>query len=174
MNYNPDLEKVMKWTEAINKEISEKLGKIPPFNNAKEAIHKVSEYADLIVVSQTPYEALLREWQEHDLKKYIKVIAGQEQGTKTEHISIAAKGKYPDDNILMIGDAKGDLDAAKNNSILFFPIFPGKEDESWERFLKEGFKKFISGTFKGVYEESLLNDFEKFLPKTPPWNKPEK
>jgi phosphoglycolate phosphatase-like HAD superfamily hydrolase len=170
-HYNPDLEKVVRWTEAVNKEITDCLRSIPPFPHAKSVIEKTSAFADLIIVSQTPLEALDREWKEHDLKKFVNTIAGQEHGTKTEHIALAAKGKYPDNKILMIGDAKGDLDAAKNNEILFYPIIPGKEDKSWERFINEGLERFIKDMFAGTYEESLLNEFRKSLPDTPPWKR---
>lgn len=172
INYNPDLEKVIKWTEAVNKEISEWLHNIPPFPDAAEAIKRISLLADTMVVSQTPLEALEREWDEHNLKRFVRVIAGQEHGTKSEHIAYAARGKYPDEKILMIGDAKGDLDAAKYNGILFFPVMPGKEDQSWERFLNEGLDKFISGNFKGSYQDNLLAEFLKSLPDTPPWKVP--
>jgi phosphoglycolate phosphatase-like HAD superfamily hydrolase len=169
LNYDPGLEKVIRWTEAVNMDISKWLVDIPPFPHAKAAIEKMTEFADLLIVSQTPLEALDREWGEHDLKKYVKAIAGQEHGTKTEHIALAAKGKYPDKKILMIGDAKGDLEAARNNGILFYPVIPGKEDESWEKFLNEGLDRFVNGTFEGFYEESLFKEFEKHLPVTPPW-----
>ena len=168
-HYNPDLEKVVRWTEALNKDISEWLRDIPPFTHAVTSIKEMTVFADLIIVSQTPLEALDREWEEHDLKKYVKFIAGQEHGTKTEHIALAAKGKYPGNKILMIGDAKGDLDAAKSNGVLFYPIIPGKEDKSWERFLNEGIEKIVIGTYTGTYEESLLKVFRKSLPDTPPW-----
>ena len=170
-DYNPDLEKVVRWTEAINKDISEWLHGIPPFPHARNTIEKISSFADSIVVSQTPLEALEREWEEHNLKKYARVIAGQEYGTKTEHIAYAAKGKYPDNKILMIGDAKGDLDAARNNGVLFYPVIRGKEDKSWERLLNEGLEKFISGTFEGSYENALLGEFMMALPDTPPWKR---
>jgi phosphoglycolate phosphatase-like HAD superfamily hydrolase len=166
-NYNPDLEKVVRWSEAVNFEIRRWLSEIPPFPHAITAIKKMNSFADLIIVSQTPLEALEREWDEHDLKKYVKIISGQEHGTKTEHIALAAKGKYPDNKILMIGDAKGDLDAAKNNHVLFYPIIPGKEDEAWERFLNEGLERFINNTFAGSYETGLLKEFEKALPLFP-------
>lgn len=170
-HYNPDLEKVVRWTEALNKDISEWLRDIPPFTHAVTSIKEMTVFADLIIVSQTPLEALDREWEEHDLKKYVKFIAGQEHGTKTEHIALAAKGKYPGNKILMIGDAKGDLDAAKSNGVLFYPIIPGKEDKSWERFLNEGIEKIVIGTYTGTYEESLLKVFRKSLPDTPPWKR---
>jgi phosphoglycolate phosphatase-like HAD superfamily hydrolase len=169
-NYDPDLERVVSWTEAVNKDISEMLRNIPPFPHAIQAIKKMSAFADLIIVSQTPLEALEREWEEHDMKKYVKVIAGQEHGTKTEHLALAGKGKYPDNKILMIGDAKGDLDAALKNGIYFYPIIPGKEDKSWERFINVGLGKFRRGVYAGSYENKLLGEFRKFLPERPPWS----
>ena len=53
--------------------------------------------SDLMVVSATPGEALEREWDEHGLAQYMNVIAGQEMGTKAQHVEYAAKGKYADD-----------------------------------------------------------------------------
>jgi phosphoglycolate phosphatase-like HAD superfamily hydrolase len=168
---NPDksLEIVLKWSEAVNREIGEWLRDIPPFSHAVRAMEKMSETADIMVVSQTPLEALEREWLENDLKKFITMIAGQEHGTKTEHIALSAKGKYPDEKILLIGDAFGDLNAARSNGILFYPVIPGKEDSSWEIFLNEGLEKFTHGTFAGHYEEMLIRDFRKSLPETPWW-----
>ena len=169
LNNDPDLEKIVKWTEAVNEDISRWLRNIPPFPHARNAIENISSLADLIVVSQTPLEALDREWREHDLKKYIKTIAGQEHGTKTEHIALAAIGKYSGNKILMIGDANGDLKAAKSNGVLFFPINPGQEEASWEMLFKEGLDRFFEGTFKGKYEDDLIKEFEAYLPEHPHW-----
>ena len=166
-HHDPDLGKILLWSEAVNEEINRWLRNIPPFPNALKAIREISLSADLIIVSQTPLEALEREWDEHGLIKYVRAIAGQEHGTKTEHLAFAAKGKYPDTRILMIGDAKGDLDAAIKNEILFFPIIPGKEDDSWKRFINEGFENFLKGTFYGKYQKSLLEDFMNYLPENP-------
>jgi phosphoglycolate phosphatase-like HAD superfamily hydrolase len=169
LNYDADLEKVVIWTEAVNEDISKWLRNIPPFPQAKLSLEKISLIADIVIVSQTPLEALQREWDEHDLAKYVHTIAGQEHGTKTEHLAFAAKDKYPDKKILMIGDAKGDFVAAKNNGVSFYPIIPGREDKSWERFFNEGFDRFINGNFEGNYENALLREFRETLPETPPW-----
>ena len=168
-NYDPDLEKVVRWSEAVNKEISEWLRNIPPFPSARLSLGKISSFADIIIVSQTPLEALEREWEEHGLKGFVNTIAGQEHGTKTEHIALAGKGKYPDNKILMIGDAKGDLDAARNNGVLFYPIIPGKEDKSWEKFLTEALDMFKKNKYAGAYENDLITEFRKSLPEVPPW-----
>jgi HAD superfamily hydrolase (TIGR01549 family) len=164
LHYDPDLEKVVKWTEALNDDIGRWLSGIPPFPHAAEAIKKISKHADLMIVSQTPLEALEREWEESGMRKYLRTIAGQEHGTKTEQIFLAASGKYDNDRILMIGDAKGDLDAAKNNSILFFPVIPGHEDKSWAIFRDEGFNRFTSGKYRGKYEDALVEEFLRSLP----------
>ncbi|HLN56246.1 MAG TPA: HAD hydrolase-like protein, partial [Bacteroidales bacterium] len=117
-----DLEQVLRWSEAVNDDIARWLKKIPPFYSAKEAIEMIHGKADIVIISQTPLEAIEREWEENGLKKFLKFIAAQEHGTKTEHLALAAKGKYSDDRILMIGDAKGDLEASRNNNVLFYPI----------------------------------------------------
>ena len=137
----------------------------------RESLEAMKTSADCIVVSQTPGEALVREWQEHDIAKYVNIIAGQEMGKKSEHIAFATKDRYTPDHILMIGDAFGDYKAAKANNACFFPINPGHEEESWELFYKEALPKFLKEEFVGAYEEKLFNEFKKFLPSTPPWKK---
>jgi hypothetical protein len=124
-----------------------------------------------VVVSATPTDALKREWQEHDIARYSRLIAGQEMGTKEQHLALAAKGKYAQDHILMIGDAPGDMKAARSINALFFPINPGHEEDSWECFYKEGLDKFLNGEYAGDYEKALIVEFEKVLPEIPPWKK---
>ena len=127
------------------------------------------EKADVIVVSQTPGETLVREWAELGLDTLVRIIAGQELGTKAEHLTFAAKNKYPENKILMIGDAPGDLTAAKTVGVLFYPILPGKEDESWKRFYDEALDKFFNLNYQGAYQEFLLSEFQKSLPEKAPW-----
>ena len=71
----------------------------------------------------------------------------------------------------MIGDAPGDQSAAKSNGVLFYPINPGHEDESWKRFYEEVLDKFFAGTFVGTYEDNLIKEFEGYLPELPSWEK---
>jgi phosphoglycolate phosphatase-like HAD superfamily hydrolase len=123
----------------------------------------------MIVVSQTPVEALVREWKENKIDHFVGFIAGQEHGTKTEHIKYSAEGKYDKSKILMVGDAPGDYKAAKANGALFFPIIPGDEEASWAELGGEGLKRFFAGSFAGAYQEKLLAAFDKALPSLPSW-----
>jgi phosphoglycolate phosphatase-like HAD superfamily hydrolase len=166
---DPFISQTLEWSLKVNEDIENMVFGIAPFPFVKECLEKMSPKADTMVVSQTPSEALKREWEENGIDHYVRMIAGQEQGTKTEHLKYAAKGKYPDDKVLMIGDANGDLKAAKSNGLLFFPVNPGKEEESWERLYKEGLDRFFAGIYKGAYEEKLIKEFETYLPEHPHW-----
>ncbi|MDX9924487.1 MAG: HAD hydrolase-like protein [Ignavibacteriaceae bacterium] len=166
---NPIISQTLNWSIEVNKEIEGVVFDIPPFPYVIESLEKMKSKADLMVVSQTPVDALKREWEEHNISGFVKLIAGQEYGTKSEHLKYAAKGKYPDNKILMIGDAPGDLKAAKSNGVLFYPINPGHEDVSWKKFYEEALDKFFNGTYEGDYENNLISEFEKYLPENPNW-----
>ena len=166
-----ELEQALAWSVKVNESIAQIVKGMPPFPYVRESLEKMKGKADMIVVSQTPTEALTREWREHDIEKYVEIIAGQEMGTKTEHIKYAAGGRYPEDKILMIGDAPGDMKAAKGNNALFFPINPGNEEASWQRLYEEAFDKFVNGEYAGDYEAKLIAEFDACLPEKPPWAK---
>jgi len=166
-----ELELALAWSERVNWSIAEIVKAMPPFPYVRESLEKIQPLADAIVVSATPNEALRREWEEHNIAKYVEVIAGQEMGKKAQHLEYAAKGKYEKDHILMIGDAPGDMRAAMANNALFYPINPGNESESWKRFHDEAFDKFINGRYAGEYEQKLIAEFDAYLPEKPPWEK---
>ena len=168
---DPILTKALAWSEAVNAAIEDMVKGVPPFPFMRESLEKLNDHVDAVVVSQTPTEALVREWQEHDIDRYVEIIAGQEMGTKSEHIKFASEGRYERDRVLMIGDALGDYKAARDNHACFFPVNPGGEEESWQRFHDEGIDKFLNGKFAGEYEQSLFADFKKHLPSTPPWKR---
>jgi len=164
---DPGLERALAWSKGINQSVAEMVRGVPPFPFVRESIQRLSEKADVIVVSATPQEALEREWDEHDLTRYVVAICGQEAGTKAQ--SLGAAAKYPTGHTLMIGDALGDHKAAVANGALFFPVNPGAEEASWKRFYEEGIERFFSGTFDGEYQDALLAEFDSYLPERPPW-----
>jgi phosphoglycolate phosphatase-like HAD superfamily hydrolase len=142
---------------------------VPPFPYVRESLEKLEDKADVLVVSATPTEALTREWTEHGVDRYVSVIAGQEMGKKAEHLELASAGRYQPDHILMVGDAPGDMKAARANGALFYPVKPGQEDESWKRFHDEALDRFLAGEYRGEYEAKLIAEFDAVLPETPPW-----
>jgi phosphoglycolate phosphatase-like HAD superfamily hydrolase len=166
-----ELALVYTWSKAVNKTVEEIVHNLPPFPLVRESLDKLRGRADVMVVSATPGEALEREWKEHGIDRMVALIAGQEMGSKTEHLTLATKGKYPAHQVLMIGDAPGDLKAARDVGALFFPINPGAEEASWERFFGEGLERFFARSYAGAYEAQLIAEFSALLPKTPPWKR---
>jgi phosphoglycolate phosphatase-like HAD superfamily hydrolase len=164
---DPDLKRTLDWSKAINEAIGGMVRGVPPFPLVRQSMERLSVWADILVVSATPHEALEREWEEHDLAKYTVAICGQEIGTKKE--SLGPAKKYPANHALMIGDAPGDHQAAVANHALFFPVNPGAEEASWRRFYEEGIERFLSGRFAGAYQAELLAEFDRYLPDRPPW-----
>jgi len=168
-NGNPVLKQALEWSEAVNASVADMVTGIPPFPFVRESLEKLYALADMMVVSATPTEALNKEWSENGIDTYVREIAGQEMGSKKEHLALAAVEKYEPEHILMIGDAPGDMKAAKANNALFYPIMPGEEDASWQRFYEDAADIFLQGNYVGEYEEKLIQEFLNHLPEKPPW-----
>ncbi|MGY8768723.1 MAG: HAD family hydrolase [Pirellulales bacterium] len=164
---DPELKHALEWSLAVNETVKGMVRGVPPYPFVRECLEKLSGKADMLVVSATPNEALNDEWSEHDIAKYVEAICGQEAGNKKETLKNAEK--YSANHTLMIGDAPGDYNAGVANNCLFYPINPGQEEKSWERFYNEGIDKFLNGEFAGEYQQMLLDEFDSFLPELPPW-----
>ena len=164
---DPDLAQALGWSREVNSVIERVVHGVPPFPLVRESLEALCGKADILVVSATPGEALEREWSEHDLSRHLRIICGQEAGTKKEILQVAKH--YKPHHALMLGDAPGDASAAEANDALFFPILPGEEDSSWKRFLNEGLGRFFEQTFAGEYQKTLLDQFRAKLPASPPW-----
>jgi phosphoglycolate phosphatase-like HAD superfamily hydrolase len=168
---NPILKQTLEWSEAVNRDIESMVKGLPPFPLVRESLQKLQGRADMMVVSATPAEALRREWEEHEIDRYVVLIAGQELGKKEEQLGLTASGKYMPGHVLMVGDALGDLKAARSAGALFYPVLPGKEDESWKLFHDEISEEFLAGKYSEQHQALHLAEFEKVLPKAAPWAK---
>ncbi len=168
---DPELRRLLDWSLEVNERIADMVHGISPFPGVLQVLEKGRNQADLMVVSQTPLEALTREWKENAIDNYALLIAGQEHGAKSEHIKYAAEGKgYGENRILMVGDAPGDLKAARANSALFFPVLPGAEEKSWAELTEVGIDRFFNEEYAGDYQKKVLREFEAALPEKPHWN----
>jgi phosphoglycolate phosphatase-like HAD superfamily hydrolase len=160
---------VLEWSREMSRRISE-LPPIPVFDGVFQGLEKLHAAADLIVVSQTTEDALVREWNHAGIAQFVDVIAGAELGSKTESLKTSMKGRYGPEQTLMVGDATGDLEAARAAGCLFFPILPGDEVASWVELCEEGLTRLKNGTFAGVYQKALIARFNAALSPVPPWS----
>lgn len=166
---NGELTAVKIWSEIVDRCIARTLPLPSPFPGVADALRQMAEVADLIVISQTPNDALRREWQQCGLQSAVRAIAGQEAGSKSEQLALAMRGRYEPRNVLFIGDAPGDAQAAHEQAAFFYPILPGQETVSWARLAQDAFSRFVEQRFDPIYAAARLEEFEALLPSQPPW-----
>ncbi|MBO3379613.1 HAD family hydrolase [Clostridium perfringens] len=160
------LKKALEWSKSVNKSIDllsddEKC----PFEGVKEAIILAKKAADIAIVSSANEKAVLDEWNKHGLLENVDIVLTQNIGSKSYCINkLIAKG-YSRNNVLMVGDALGDLKAAEENEALYYPIMVRKEKESWIRFSKEALERFTSNSYYGEYQEKVIAEFKENLSK---------
>ena len=157
------LKMTLAWSLAVNESIENLPQDDEPFEGVKVGLEGISKLADISVVSSANGEALDSEWNRHDLVKYLKALLGQEAGTKQHCIAELKKKGYDANKILMVGDAPGDLHAAQNNDVNFYPILVNKEGFSWDRLLNEAVPKLMNGTFDEKYQNQLIEEFNNSL-----------
>lgn len=156
------LEKALKWSQAVNIAIT----KLPeeekvPFAGALEGLKAAHKVADVAIVSSANREAVLEEWEEHKLLDHVDIVLTQEVGSKAACIEKLLEKGYKKENVLMVGDAKGDSDAAASNGVHYYPILVKREKESWDRFQEEAVKHLTENNYeeygKKMHEEFLRN-----------------
>ncbi|MCR5557173.1 MAG: HAD family hydrolase [Butyrivibrio sp.] len=164
LSVNPIFEKALSWSRRVNEEI-EKLpkDKIVPFEGVKEAFEKIHESCDIAVVSSANPEAVRQEWERFGLLEMTDIVCTQDMGSKAFCIGEILKKGYNENKVLMCGDAVGDMKAASENNVLYYPILVNHEKESWKKLNNEALDRFLKGEYAGTYQKELLNEFTENL-----------
>ena len=158
--HSRSLTKVLAWSIAVNKSITElPEEEVKPFPLAKAALAFAHERADVAIVSSANLNAVLEEWEKHGLLVHTDIVLAQNAGSKAACIAALLEKGYAKENVVMCGDAPGDLSAAQKNGVHFFPILVKKEKESWQEFIDCGFEKLLSGEYGGEYGNKKEEEF---------------
>lgn len=157
-------QKALSWSKAVNIAIqSLPESEINPFGNAKAALEFAHKRADVAIVSSANLGAVLEEWEKHGLLEHTDIVLAQNSGSKAFCIGELLKKGYALDHVLMCGDAPGDLKAAQENVVFYYPILVRNEKESWAEFIAEGFDRLLSNSYAGEYQEKKIHAFLKNL-----------
>lgn len=155
---SPVLGKALSWSKAVNAAIvrlPEELKK--PFEGAKEGLAAAGAFADVAIVSSANRDAVVEEWTKFALLDHVDIMLAQDMGSKAHCIEEMLKFGYDKDKVLMVGDAPGDMDAAKSNGVHYYPILVRHEAESWAR-IPEAFSRLREGKY-GEYEKEATKRF---------------
>lgn len=157
------LNEVLEWSRLSDKFFETETESLMPFKGVLPALKKAFPMADISVVSSASTAGLKTDWKKDSLSDYVTHLLGQDSGSKKQQLKSTADGNYAPENILMIGDAIGDMEAARSINALFYPIIPGKEEESWNKFTDEVLDIFFSGNYAGECEKAFIDEFLSVL-----------
>lgn len=154
------LRKALSWSEKVNGRINE----LPfedkkPFEGVKEALEYAHRYGDIAIVSSANRQAVVEEWELYGLLDHVDLILAQDVGSKAYCIQELLKKGYVKEQVLMVGDAPGDRDAAKKNGVYYYPILVRHEKESWDEFVEVAVGKLVDGSYSGAYQEEKEAEF---------------
>ena len=152
-------QKALSWSKSVNASIvalPEEL-KIP-YAGAKEGLAAAHTFADVAMVSSANRDAVEEEWGKFALLEHTDIVLAQDVGSKAACIAQMLKFGYDRKNVLMIGDAPGDCDAAEKNNVWYYPILVNHEKASWDEAISIAFSKLQSGAY-AEYEVQKKKDF---------------
>ncbi len=163
---NPIFVKALSWSRKVNQKINELAQEEKlPFAGVKEALKKAHKWADVAIVSSANLQAVLEEWEYYELTNHVDVVLAQDSGSKKYCIEKLIEKGYKKENVIMVGDAKGDYEAAQGNEVYYYPILVRHEKESWQEFQNVALSHFLEGTYKGEYQQKKADAFFKNLQK---------
>ena len=143
------LELAKEWSLWVNYHVAElTLAEKQAFLGAKKGIKEAKKSANVVVVSSANRRAVEEEWEDNQLMNDVDLLMTQEYGSKASCLEQLKSMGYKEDCILMVGDALGDMQAAKDAGVLFYPILSGREEESWEIFSNEVLPDFLAGCYR--------------------------
>ena len=152
-------EKALAWSKAVNTSIV----KLPeelkvPYVGAKEGLAAAHTFADVAMVSSANRDAVEEEWGKFGLLEHTDIVLAQDVGSKAACIAEMLKFGYDVNNVVMIGDAPGDCDAAEKNGVWYYPILVNHEKASWDEAIAIAFNKLQAGEY-AEYEVQKKKEF---------------
>lgn len=164
------LKRALCWSDELEGFVTRIVRGITPFPYVKDAIRLMRDRADVVLVSATRHHTLIKENTPTGVAELFSFITGQEYGTKKEIVArLLEIGAYSPDHVLKIGDAPGDHQAASDNNVLFYPIVPTREVQSWKALYEETAELFFAGSYASKQMPQLVEAFYDTLLEAPPW-----
>ena len=142
------LEKALSWSKAVNAAIVELDESLKvPYEGAREGLAAAHGFADVAMVSSANRDAVEEEWGKFGLLEHTDIVLAQDVGSKAACIREMLKFGYDPHQVVMVGDAPGDCDAAEKNGVYYYPILVNHEKDSWDEAIAVAFDKLRSGNY---------------------------
>ena len=160
------LKKALKWSQRVNAKVGAlKNSEKRAFDGVRETLLVAHAQADIAVISAANAAAVDDEWGYNGLLGVGDAKMTQEYGNKEACIRLVKGLGYDAQNVIMVGDAPGDLVAAQANGVQFYPIMAGQEVRSWTIFREAVLPAFLCGKYTSVMMNVYIKDFLRNLQK---------
>ena len=146
------LESVMAWSKRADELFAKACDGLPPFPGVKDTLTKMNQCACVAVVSSAAKHGLEHDWTAGGLMSSVDFLMSPEDGNKTEQLKMAQAKLESPVKALMVGDTDADRISAHEADALFYPIIPGKEEQSWQMLREIVFPDFMNGRYAKIQE----------------------
>jgi len=147
-------EKALAWSKAVNASIVALPEELKvPYVGAAEGLAAAHAFADVAMVSSANRDAVEEEWGKFGLLDHTDIVLAQDCGSKAHCIAQMLKFGYDPKNVLMVGDAPGDCDAAESNGVWYYPILVNRETESWNELREHALSVLQNGSYGQLQPE---------------------
>ena len=158
-----DLEKVLAWSDRADELYAKAVEGLQPYPLVRESLEIAYRSAAVAIVSGGAPDELSRDWAASGLEPYIDLMFSQADGAPAAQLYKARQKSGDNPSVLMIGDTESDGAAAHKVGALFYPILPGDEIASWQRFHDIILPLFLEGKYDRETEEKYFAQLKKAL-----------
>jgi HAD superfamily hydrolase (TIGR01549 family) len=149
-------EKVDELAKQFSSLVLQKVVDSPYVRGAEEFLHHYYEKYDFYISTGTPTQEIEEILKRKGIRKYFKKVYGSPE-KKTSHVQkILREKNYDNNEVVFIGDALTDRDAANENGVAFIGRYTTTELIKKEKQLIKTFNDFVSTARKhdrNVYSE---------------------
>ena len=159
-----ELEKVLAWSARADELFTRACEGLMPYPGVREALEDAHGRAAVAVISSAAKAGLEKDWEAGGLTPFVDRIMSQEDGSKAAQLrkAVAESGAA---HALMLGDTDSDGEEAHAAGAMFYPIMPGREEESWARFRSEILPMFLKGEYTAEAEARCSEELRRMLGK---------
>lgn len=160
---SPELDRVLAWSDRADVLFTRACEGLQPYPGVREALTEANALASVAVVSAAARAGLEKDWAAAGLTPVVDFFMSQEDGSKTAQLQKAMAQCEEGVCALMLGDTVSDGVCAHAAGALFYPIMPGDEAASWQRFREEILPQFLAGKYGPAEEETYYSQLKAML-----------
>lgn len=158
-----ELDRALAWSERADELFTKACEGLMPYPGVREAMKKAWPSAAIAVVSSAAKAGLEKDWAAGGLTPFVDYMMSQEDGSKTAQLQKAMSRCGGNVKALMLGDTDSDGVSAHEAGALFYPIMPGDEAASWQRFSEEILPLFLAGKYGPEEEAKYYGKLKEML-----------